>query len=148
MSEAARQRFEMPPRREAQIVEWTEIVGTREHSFTVGFGWDFRGHITEAFCSGQKEGSDLRAAVQDGCILLSHCLQRGASIVELAAALGEDRAEASPSGPPASFLGAIARRGAILERGARTYICPRTEERCSVFQGHLVCDCDVKGVAR
>lgn len=148
MSEPARQRFEMPDRREQRVIEWTEIIGGREHRLAIGFGWDFRGHITEAFCSGQKEGSDLRAAIQDGCILLSHCLQRGASIVELAAALTEDRAEGAKSGPPASIVGAIARRGAMLERSAKTYICPRTDERCSVFTGHLVCDCELKGVAK
>lgn len=145
---AERRPFELDDRRQGFTVSWSPRIGGVELKLCITFNFDNRGRVNEVFCSGHKEGSHMRAVLTDSCIAISHALQRGASIVELAAAFGEDREEGKKSGPPASVLGAIARQGAIIERGAATYICPRTDERCGLFLARATCDCELKGVAK
>jgi hypothetical protein len=147
MTAAAAQRrpFEPEDRRFGITQEWRARIGGADHVLSVTFNFDARGLVNEVFCSGHKEGSHMRAIVTDSCIAISHTLQRGGSIVELAAAFGEDREEGRKSGASASVLGAIARQGAIIERNAATYICPRTDERCALFLGERVCACAQKG---
>jgi hypothetical protein len=62
-----------------------------------------------------KTGSEMQALLEDGCKLLSRCLQYGDTIHDLAAYCGENRPEGQKNGPPSSVIGAIARTGAALE---------------------------------
>lgn len=147
MSAAAARPFELPNRRQQVTLSWRESVRGQEQELAMSFGFARDGSLREIFCSGHKDGSDLRAVVTDGCIAISHLLQRGATIYEIAAAFGEDRDEHRKSGPPASVLGAIARKACELLAG-RSYICPLTDEVCSRMRGLDACDCETRGRAR
>lgn len=72
------------------------------------------GPILEVFCDGPRGGSTIQAILRDGCIMISHLLQRGLSLERLAAMMCEDRGEGQASGPPSSILGAIVRAGVGL----------------------------------
>ncbi len=79
------------------------------------------GHIIECFiCHDEstemKTGSEMQGLLEDGCKLLSRCLQYGDSIQDLASYCGENRPEGASSGPPSSVIGAIARAGAQIEQ--------------------------------
>lgn len=83
---------------------------------TYGFA---NGRWMEVFCSPSidlKVGTDVAANATDSCIAISMLLQLGVTLAKLAASFGEDRPEGSADGPPSSWLGAIARQGAELER--------------------------------
>ncbi len=74
-----------------------------------GVAWDVhfcftwpRGRVNEILLSIRNgSGSELDACARDGAAILSNCLQRGASLEELAAAVARDHA-----GKPASIFGA------------------------------------------
>lgn len=105
------------PNRRCGITEtWREKIGGFEHELTVTFGFLEDLIICEGFCSGGKEGAQLRNTIVDGCISFSRGIQFGDTVQGLAEAYGEDRGEGAASGPPSSFLGAIARRGVLLQR--------------------------------
>lgn len=53
--------------------------------------------------------------LNDICILLSRLLQFGDTIEKIVAGLGENRKEMETSGPPSSFIGAIARQGVTVQ---------------------------------
>lgn len=77
------------------------------------------GRWCEVFCAPHKDlkvGTDVAANATDSCIAISMLLQLGMTFAKLAASFGEDRPEGASSGPPSSWLGAIARQGAELEK--------------------------------
>ncbi len=97
-------------------------------------GGDFTFHITYNFGEGMKviecfvshddvttlkEGSLLRAILEDGCITISLLLQHGMTMAEVAERLGENRPEWGTTGNPCSPFGAITRAGAELENLAK-----------------------------
>lgn len=100
-----------------------EVVWTRDHTrhrfqVTVGFDPD-TGRPLEVFATG-KAGSDMAAVIADGCVVVSHALQRGALPAELGRSMlkvpppfAGDNVEAAP----ASVLGAIV-QALVEEEGA------------------------------
>ena len=93
-------------------VEW------QGQKLVVTYGFDItHNHVREAFCAAFKRESDVVALANDAAILLSRLLQHENEHIEtIAKSLGENRVEGQTSGPPASLIGAIARRGAEVER--------------------------------
>lgn len=109
-------RLVLPARRHAITLQ---VMAKNSDSLHVTFGLSPDGNLVETFCnpdSSLKVGSDLQAIVNDSCIAISLLLQHGMTFRQLAASFGEDRVEGAVDGPPSSWLGAIARRGAELER--------------------------------
>lgn len=64
------------------------------------FAWP-RLRVTEIFISSEKPDSEAAACARDGAIYISHALQRGASIEELASSATRD-----PNGKAATVVGA------------------------------------------
>ena len=116
MTDQAVQREMLPDRREGVLLRVTHQhhLGTRD--YTVNYGFDSQGRVREIFCHNEKPGTDLDAIMSDACIAISHLLQRGMTVVELADTLGRDCEEMSRDGVPASPLGTIARVGVIVEQ--------------------------------
>lgn len=102
------------PNKRLHIVERIDHAGVHYH---VGYGFDSDGCVREVFADARKTGSDTQATLSDACIMLSLLLQHGMSIADIAAALGENRAEGASSGDCASVLGIISRAGVALEQG-------------------------------
>jgi len=98
-------RKRLPPRR-FSINTHVEHVLVNEGRvrFEVTYGFD-DGVIREVFTSTPKSGTDFEALAVDACILLSHLLQMGYSISDIAAKRLSK-----------SFISTIARAGARLER--------------------------------
>lgn len=114
-----RGRTQLPDRRPGTNIEVTHKDPRGERKFQVTFGFDPKTYdCREIFIWPQKAGADLDAVITDACIGISHALQRGASIAELASAFGQLRPEGAPDGeyPPASPLGTILRAGIDVER--------------------------------
>jgi hypothetical protein len=94
----------------------------RESHYITTFNLDEKtGRIIECFiCHDEspemKTGSELQALLEDGCKLLSRCLQYGDTIQDIATYCGENRPEGAATGPASSVIGAIARAGAEIER--------------------------------
>lgn len=99
-----------------------------DHLIEVGYGLDDALQVKEVFAIVAKDGSDLQALVHDGCIALSHALQRGATISDMAKSFLENRPEGAASGPPSSFLGAAARHGVVIEAAAPAYFTQEAQE--------------------
>ena len=114
-----RGRMQLPDRRCGTTVDvtHTDQKGV-ERRFEVTFGFDADFNVREIFIWPNKAGADIDAMMTDAGIGISHALQRGASITELAAAFGQLRPEGAPDGeyPPASPLGTILRAGIVVER--------------------------------
>lgn len=83
---------------------------------TFGFIPDADGKykLCEAFISSKSHV--LSPLWNDICILISRLLQHGDTIESIAEGLGENRKEMETSGPPSSYIGAIARQGVTLEK--------------------------------
>ena len=119
---AFRGRSQLPDRRPGTNVEITHKVPNepgRDRKYSVTFGFDPKTYdVREIFIWPQRTGADLDAVITDACIGISHALQRGASIADLASAFGQLRPEGAPDGeyPPASPLGTILRAGIEIER--------------------------------
>lgn len=115
-SRAAPDRERLDDRREGIRESITfEFSGKVKRTFDVTFNRDAQGVVREVFCAGAHTQSDLQGLVEDSCIALSLALQYGARIADIAKSFGELRDEVASNGPPASPLGAIARRGAEIE---------------------------------
>ena len=96
-------------------VKWT-ATGGPDHSILVSYGFDGDGKIMEAFVAAFRADSTFVALVNDACILYSQCLQYGASLEKLAESMAENRKEGESIGPPASMMGAIARKALEVQR--------------------------------
>lgn len=101
-------------------VQWAP-PGGKDHSILVTFGFDgegpgFGGKIKEVFVASFRANAGLVALVNDACIMYSRLLQHGDSLEQLAATMVEDRYEGEDSGPPASMLGAVARKAVELQK--------------------------------
>ena len=94
-------------------------VQHRNQFFDCTFGFDEAGRVREVFMRSTKEGNDFSALMVDACIAASMLLQHGETMASLAASFGENRADGEKSGAPQSALGAIVRRGAMLDEQAR-----------------------------
>jgi hypothetical protein len=81
------------------------------NAFYIGFGRDEHGVVREIFADAKQWGSDRTAELHDSCILLSLLAQRGMTFAQIAASLGENRAEGAEHGSPASIVGGLARLG-------------------------------------
>lgn len=92
-----------------------------DHFIEVGYGLDDALQVKEVFAIAAKDGTDLQQLVHDACIALSHALQRGATITDMAKSFLENRPEGAEAGKPASFLGAAARHGITIEEAAPAY---------------------------
>jgi hypothetical protein len=103
---------------ETTIVHWESSAGP-SHKLIITFGFDRQGIIKEAFCASFKGHSEMCALANDACIILSKLLQHGESIADVSNSLGENRGEGDTHGPPASILGAIARKGAEVQQWDR-----------------------------
>jgi hypothetical protein len=144
---SSRQRpFELEARREQVTITWQEPIRGASRELSMSFGYARDGRLREIFCSGTKDGSELRALITDACIAVSHLLQRGATIFEIAAAFGEDREAHQKAGPPASLFGAIARKACEIIAD-RPYICPKTEDICTRMRG-AACECEKRGILK
>ena len=80
------------------------LVNEGRMRFEVTYGFE-DGVIREVFTSTPKSGTDFEALAIDACILLSHLLQLGYSIGDIASRRLSQ-----------SFIGTIAKAGARLER--------------------------------
>jgi len=115
----------LPARRRCETAKVTH----GNHELTVSFGFSEAGHVVEVFCASGKTGVELTALVTDACILVSLLLQHGVSAENIAASMGENRAEGDADGPAASIIGQIVREAAALEmakiteRSLLTTIC-------------------------
>lgn len=99
-----------------------------DHWIEVGYGLDEALQVKEVFAIAAKEGTDLQALVHDACIALSHCLQRGATITDMAKSFLENRQEGAAEGPPASFIGAVARHAVQIEAAAPAYYAAEAQQ--------------------
>lgn len=100
------ERTPLPGRRQNQSVEFA-FDGLR-YQLTIGFYGD--GRIGEVWLNGPRSDSALYHITQDGCILISHLLQRFTSPEKIAESLPR-----RTNGEPASILGAIIER--LIELG-------------------------------
>ena len=109
-------RKQLPERRTAitEPVVWNETGGP-DHKLLATFGVD-QGHIREVFIASFRAETGLVALVNDACILLSRCLQHGDSLEDLVDSFHENRKEGDKFGPPASMLGAVARKALQVQR--------------------------------
>ena len=109
-------RTPLPPRRNAltrYVVHTGANGGHQAYSVTFGV---HDGRVMEIFCNSPKEGSDIQGLINDACIAISVLLQHGETAAGLANMFGENRAEGSPSGPPSSPIGTIARIAAGIDK--------------------------------
>lgn len=74
-------------------------------------GWRNKGRIREVFCLAFKEGTDLQSLLHHGCIMISVALQYGATMGDIAHAMGESDLAKKPR----SIFGLIVRAGARLD---------------------------------
>lgn len=110
-------RRRLPDRRPSirDVVEWLDSTGNKRKA-EVSFGFDVDGSIREVFCLAAQEITDMQAVVHDACIAVSHALQMGARIADLAKSFGEFRNEGEAEGRSASVIGALAHAGAAMEK--------------------------------
>lgn len=111
----------LPDRREGISLSITFRHVWGERTYSVTYGVTECGRIREVFCWPERSGSDMDALLSDACIGFSHALQHGASVTQLAMAMGQLRPEGAADGlyPPASPLGAILRAGIEIEQSER-----------------------------
>lgn len=99
-------RQRLPDRRpcETRAMVWRGV----EIAVTVGFD-PASGEPREVFATGYRYGSDLAAALDDACVVISLALQWGARVADLQRSLGRVEVPA-PGGltvEPASVIGAV-----------------------------------------
>jgi hypothetical protein len=94
----------LPNRRRAETVKF-EHAGS---SFTMTVGYYPNGQVGEIFVNAARANSALDAFISDAAILVSLCLQRGASLAEIRHALKRDSRglAASPIGAAVDRIGA------------------------------------------
>lgn len=113
LAEEARRR--LPQRRIGTTIDLEYVLPNgNKVAFSATFNRGDDGNIAEAFCQAFQEGSELRHLLHHNCIIASVALQHGATMASLAHAMGEDHPKA-----PGSFMGAIVRAGAALDREDR-----------------------------
>lgn len=100
------------PRRESRTCDMVFKDDRVELRFSATYSWDAHARVREVFCQPFKVGAGLQDLIKQSCIVLSHCLQRGATMDEIARSLGEDET----AKPPRSILGLIVRGGVQLDR--------------------------------
>ncbi len=112
-------RTKLPPRR-PQItskVQYIDVYASgRPMEIEISFGLDERKVIKECFISSKTH--PLTPLLNDVCILISRLLQFGDTIESIAEGLGENRLmdeTAFGHAAPASFIGAIARQGLVVQ---------------------------------
>ena len=103
------ERTPLPGRRPNQSIEF--FFDDVRYQLTIGFYGD--GRIGEVWLNGPRSDSALYHIVQDGCVMISHLLQRCVSPEKIAESL--PRRE---DGGPGSVLGAIIFR--LVELGGGT----------------------------
>ena len=113
-------RIEIPNGRDGARVPVEFVYPGGEKSYRmVTFNFGDGGRIIECFLAHdelpESKGGQLCELLEDGCKLLSRCLQYGDTIHDLAKYCGENVPEGEKSGTPSSIIGAIARTGAQLE---------------------------------
>src|SRR6187402_2565194 len=100
----------IPARRECvtQKVEFTTGVATHAFYVSAGFIHDSKELVEVFYGSGLKEGTDLRAAASDACVLVSMLLQAGFSVEQISHSLASvDDPSHEGATQPASIIGAI-----------------------------------------
>lgn len=86
-------------------------AGAEPVVFEATYGLDRNGIIREVFCKPFRVGVDMQLILRQASIGFSVALQHGATMTELAHAMGEDDPQASPR----SILGLMVRAGAVLD---------------------------------
>lgn len=111
------------PNRRLQItskVQYLDIFAQgRPMEIEVSFGFDENGIIKELFIASKTH--PLTPLLNDICILISRLLQHGDTIEGVAEGLGENRNEGQVIGSPASYIGAIARQGMVVQADIRAH---------------------------
>lgn len=102
-------RTHLPHRRPCETVS----VEFRGRIFAVSVGFDRNGDVREVFGKGLKTGGAAEAELDDALVLMSHLLQRGVRISEIATYLGRESTDITA--PAASSIGMIAAAAAELE---------------------------------
>lgn len=103
-------RTHLPNRRPCETVS----VEFRGRQFTVNVGFDREGYVREVFSDGLKIGGAAEAELDDALVMMSHLLQRGVTIGEVATYLGRESTDITA--PAASSIGMIAAVAADMER--------------------------------
>jgi hypothetical protein len=111
-------RKSLPSRREVLTQKVEFVTGAATHAFYVSAGF-IHGttEVVEVFYgSGLKEGTDLRAAASDACVLVSMLLQTGYTVDQIAHSLATTDDPFDPSQTlPGSIIGAIVRALASID---------------------------------
>lgn len=76
--------------------------GNQNTPFTITTGRYPDGRIGEVFITGSKSGTAFEAVARDGAILLSLCLQHGASLETIKHAITREE-----NGEPSTIVGAV-----------------------------------------
>ncbi len=105
-------RQRLPERRDTRTgtLDWAGF----DFKFHVTVGFRADGRAAEVFAVGPKPGTELRATIEDGCVMASLLLQHGYTLAHIAGKLskaGEDG--------PGSAVAAIVRFAEGLEAGFR-----------------------------
>ncbi len=98
----------LPQRRPAET--FTVIHWNQAFAVTVGFYPD--GQPGEVFVDARKTGGDVEAIARDAGVILSLCLQHGATVESIRHAVTR-----TANGAPASILGAVVDRLPAAPRG-------------------------------
>lgn len=108
------------PNRRPQItskVQYIDLYASgRPMEIEISFGLNQQRIIKECFIS--TKSHPLTPLLNDVCILISRLLQHGDTIESIAEGLGENRLMDETffgHGAPASFIGAIARQGTVVQ---------------------------------
>lgn len=106
----------MPQRRPSVTRKVVLPTAGGEHRFHVTLGRDpSDGRIVEAFyADGQKTGTELRASIEDACVLISLLLQRGVTLDEVSHSLGTVPilGEAAPASPVGAIVAVMRQEAA------------------------------------
>lgn len=78
--------FELPARRFEVTAEWMAMLGASLQKLRFTYGFDAAGKVRECFCGCFKVGSNAAHHAVAICIDLSHALQYGVSVEQLASA--------------------------------------------------------------
>jgi hypothetical protein len=97
-------RERLPPRRDNRAL----TISWRGHRLHVAAGLTRDGRVLEVFVRAGRPASDVDQLADDAAVLISHALQFGDSLADLARGIGR-----LPGGEPASLFGAIV--DALLE---------------------------------
>lgn len=101
------QRVRPPARRPSVTLRltWRTEAGAQEFDATIGFDPRTAQPVEVFYAGGQRVGSDLRAVVQETCILISLHLQRGMAPHEIAHSLS--RRPVYGQDEPETVIGAL-----------------------------------------